>query len=123
MKNTVTLESLKERQKELTDELRAIERLIGVYEGKLNKEKQEYVNMVSETTLTTREKVVNIVTDLVFKNKRPVKAIEIFNAIKRTRILKDMRNEQATLAAILSQEVKKKSARLKKVTRGVYTIK
>jgi hypothetical protein len=121
--NTITLQTLKAQKVECLKELQALDKLIEVYEGKSQKEKDAFALKVSDTLLSTREKVVNVAIDLVYKNRRPIASKEIFEVVKKTKILKDMKDEQATLAAILNQEVNKKSARLKKVARGVYAVK
>ena len=121
--NSITLQTLLARRKELVEEREALDKMIKIYQAKEAKDKEEYATKVAETTLSTRDRVFAIVTDLVYKNRRAVKSSEIFEVIKKTKILKDMKNEQATLAAILDQETKKKNPRLKRVARGVYSLK
>ena len=68
--------------------------------------------------------VMDAVAELVKKNGKPVGTKQIFEYLETKKVrLGKTKNKKAFLGVLLAQELKKKDGRLKKVDRGVYTIK
>lgn len=123
--DTQILEELKKRLEIIDREREAIVNLIAVYEGNPN---EDYVkNKIVKSTPTSfsvRGRVVDSIIELIHKYGRQVSNKEIMDYLDQKGVsLGDTKNKQASLAAILSAETKKKSARLRKITRGVFDIK
>ena len=116
------LESLEARLKELDEERDAIEKLIAIWRGQPAHSKLS--STITATSYSVRGRVVDAIIELIHKMGKQVGNKEILEHLAERGIsLGDTKNKEASLAAILSQEVKKKSARLRKVARGVYDIK
>jgi repressor of nif and glnA expression len=71
-----------------------------------------------------RGRVVDAIIELIHASGRQVTSKEILEHLEeRGTSLGNTKNKPAMLAAMLSQETMKKSARLRKVARGVFDIK
>ncbi len=124
MQNTNTLEALEARLKEIDEEGEAIRKLIAIWKGQPISESTPTRAKILSNTFSVRGRAVNAVIELIHKNGRQVTNDEILNFIEEKGIsLGDTKDKQASLAAILSQETAKKSARLRRVARGVYDLK
>ena len=127
MTSPISLEDLKARLETLKQEQEALERLIAVYEGQPVQSPSEsrfppLHHSVKSFSVSGR--IVDAVIELIHKTGRQVGNKEILEYIEERGIsLGDTQNKQATLAAVLSQEVAKKSARLRKVARGVFDVR
>lgn len=126
MKKAITLEILKAERKALTEELRVLDQLITIHErrqkasGKGKQGEQEWSS--TPRPISTRERVLTTVYNLVRKLGRAVSSQEIFEEVDSLHILDKVKNKQAMLAAILDQLTKKDKPQLNRVTRGVYDI-
>jgi hypothetical protein len=126
MASQLSLDDLKARLEVLSQEKEALERLIAVYEGN-----PIPVSSIAATSLrnpptsfSVRGRVVDAIIELIHKQGRQVSNKEILEYLDDRGIsLGDTKNKPAMLAAMLSQETAKKSARLRKVARGVFDIK
>lgn len=67
-------------------------------------------------------KVVNSTIALIKKEGREVSSAEILHDLREKKISLG-KNEPMTLAAVLGQEITKRSARLVRVARGLYNLK
>ena len=113
--------SLENRLKQLEEEKEAIIKLLAIWKG-------QTTVTVSITNLagspTIRGRVIDAVIDLVHKNGRQVTNDEVLTYVEEKGLsLGTSKNKSSTLGAILDQESKKKSARIRKVTRGTWDIK
>lgn len=125
---TITVEMLENQKKALQKELERIQKEIGLTEEMIAIRKGQPIPVDSQritaTSYSIRGRVVDATIDLIHSSGKQVGNKEILEYLaKRGISLGDTKNKQSMLNAILSQEVKKKSARLKKVARGVYDIK
>ena len=127
MNNQISLESLKVRLEAINKERDALLTLIAVYEGQPIQEHDERLQHIvnsSPTSFTVRGRVVDAIIELIHKVGRQVTSKEVLEHLEEGGVsLGNTKNKQAMLAAMLSQEVVKKSARLRKVARGVFDIK
>lgn len=115
-------EMLKARLRELEEEKKAIENLLGIWEGRKIAEKLP--PKVTAASYSTRGRVVDAIIELIHTLGKQVGNKEILSYLEERGIsLGDTKNKQAMLAAMLSQEIRKKSARLRKIARGVYDLK
>jgi hypothetical protein len=120
MENTY-LQALEEKLKQLDEQREALLKLIA-FEGGDVAVNRPSKNITSTSSISGR--IVNAVIELIHKNGRQVRTEEILACIEEKKLsLGDTKNKEASLAAILSQEVAKKSARLRRVERGVYDLK
>lgn len=130
---TITLEMLEIQRRELQKEvdriqkeLKLTEDMIAVRKGQSPKSggHQGIPLKVTATSYSVRGRVVDAAIELIHNLGKQVGNKEILESLNERGIsLGGTKNKPAMLAAILSQEIKKKSARLKKVARGVYDIK
>lgn len=123
--NNKMLEELKKQLEILEKEREAILNLVSLYEG--NTVETYSSNTLPKTTPTSysfRGRVVDAIIEFIHKTGRQVNSKEILDYLEQKGIsLGNTKNKQASLAAILSAEIQKKSARLRKVARGVFDIK
>jgi hypothetical protein len=119
MENTY-LQTLEAKLKQLDEQREALLKLIAFEHG----EKISTRTSPPVTSSSISGRVVSAIIELIHKNGRQVRTEEILAYIEEKKLsLGDTKNKEASLAAILSQEVTKKSARLRRVERGVYDIK
>jgi hypothetical protein len=120
------IDVLEARLNELNEERDALLRLISIWKGQPTSNigatlVQPKNNNPSNSI---RGRVVDATIELIHKLGRQVSNEEILVLVKDKGLsLGDTKNEQTTIAAILSQEIAKKSARLKRIARGMYDIK
>ena len=77
-----------------------------------------------KTSYSLSGRIVDAVIELVHKMGRPVKNSEIYEYLKEKGLpLGNTDNPERMLSAILSNETKKKGARLRKAARGYYDIR
>ena len=115
------LQVLEEKLKQLDEQRETLLKLIA-YEGGEGLVNRAPSNITSSSSISGR--IVNAVIELIHKNGRQARTDEILAYIEEKKLsLGDTKNKEASLAAILSQEVAKKSARLRRVERGVYDLK
>jgi hypothetical protein len=119
------IEFLEARLKQLDEERETIQKLITIWKGRPPRPISPIVSGKSNSSSSSiRGRVVDAVIDLIHKVGRQVSNEEILVCVKEKGLsLGDTTNEQASLAAILSQEITKKSARLKRIARGMYDLK
>jgi len=130
MANMISLDVLRARLEALNQEKDALERLISIYEGQ---PVNDPLSSMSSSTnhhrstppsFSIRGRVVDSIIELIHKQGRQVSSREILENLEEKGIsLGDTKNKPAMLAAMLSQETTKKSARLRKIARGVFDIK
>ncbi|HYQ86049.1 MAG TPA: hypothetical protein VES59_02280 [Bacteroidota bacterium] len=124
MKSPITLDTLKAERKALQEELQTIEKLITIHERRQRRsgKQSQPGDAISHfpRPLTARDHVTTTIYNLLHELKRPVSSKEIFERVDSLGILKDVKNKQATLSAILDQLTKTKIPKFKRVDRGVY---
>ena len=126
----ITLEMLETQKKDLQrmlervqNELKLTEDMIALRTGQSSRSGL-IPPKITATSYSIRGRVVDAIIELIHNLGKQVGNKEILTHLNERKIsLGDTRNKQAMLAAILSQEIKKKSARLRKIARGVYDIK
>jgi len=126
----ITLEMLESQKRELQkmlervqNELRLTDEMIAVRKGQSGKT-FPMPPQITASSYSIRGRVVDAIIELIHSVGKQVGNKEILAYLNERKIsLGDTKNKQAMLAAILSQETKKKSARLRKVARGIYDIK
>lgn len=131
MSNALSVETLKARLMELDKERELLLQLIEIRSGGglgVGESKPEVVfqSPVSQQkrSNTIRGRVVDATIELIHKLGRNVSNEEVLNFVEEKKIsLGNTADKVRTIGAILSQECDKKSARIKRVTRGVYDIK
>jgi hypothetical protein len=115
------LQMLEEKLKQLDEHRDALLKLISFERGETVPTRTS-APVTSSSSISGR--IVNAIIELIHKNGRQVRTEEILACIEEKKLsLGDTKNKEASLAAILSQEVAKKSARLRRVERGVYDLK
>ncbi|MGD8306638.1 MAG: hypothetical protein PVF17_08290 [Ignavibacteria bacterium] len=123
--SNISINDLKLRLEALEKEREHLLALIAIYEGQPiedNSSKNQFKS--TPTSFSVAGRVVDSIIELIHNKSRQVSSKEILDYLEEKGVsLGDTKNKPATLAAILSQEVKKKGARLKKVARGVFDIK
>lgn len=128
---TITVEMLENQKKTLQKDLERVQReiklteeMIAIRKGQPVSTHPEEGQRITATSYSIRGRVVDATIDLIRNSGKQVGNKEILEYLgKRGISLGDTKHKQSMLNAILSQEVKKKTARLKKVARGVYDIK
>lgn len=116
------IEALEARLTQLDEERETIQKLIAIWKGQSSLPKLP--PKITASSYSIQGRVVDAIIELIHKLGKQVGNQEILSHLEERGIsLGDTKNKDASLAALLSQEVKKKSARLKKVARGVYDIK
>jgi len=125
----ITLEMLEAQARQfhkvierLQKELELTQKMIALRKGHLSDDPSP--PKVTAKSYSVRGRVVDAIIELIHNLGKQVGNKEILENLNERGIsLGDTKNKQAMLAAILSQEIKKKSARLRKVARGIYDIK
>jgi hypothetical protein len=125
MATPILLEDLKARREALEQEKEALDRLIAIYEGSpVTTSSTPQAHRNAPTSFSVRGRVVDAIIELIHASGRQVSSKEILEHLEeRGTSLGNTKNKPAMLAAMLSQETMKKSARLRKVARGVFDIK
>jgi len=125
MATPVLLEDLKARREAIEHEKDALDRLIAIYEGSpVPANSTPQAHRPAPTSFSVRGRVVDAIIELIHASGRQVSSKEILAYLEERGIsLGDTKNKSAMLAAMLSQETTKKSARLRKIARGVFDIK
>lgn len=127
MKNVIDLETLEAQLKQLDFERDLLLKYIAFRKEQLNGQQHENAHShtpVETTSYSVRGRVVDATIELIHKLRRQVTNSEILNHLAENNIsLGNAKNKQTVLAAMLSQELKKKNPRLKKVARGTFDIK
>lgn len=116
---------LKRRLADIDEERAAIVKLLRLWEGeKTEQDVQSLGAVVSPQSFSVSGRIVDAVVELIHKTGRPVKNSEIFDYINEKQLpFGNTDNPERMLSAILSNETKKRDARLKKAARGYYEIK
>lgn len=123
--SNISIEDLRERLEALERERELLTSLIAIYEGQPvenNSNKAQY--KPTPTSFSIAGRVVDYVIELIHIKGRQVNSKEALEYLEEKGVsLGDTKNKPASLAAILSAEIKKRNGRLRKVTRGVFDIK
>jgi hypothetical protein len=126
----ITAEMLIAQKKELLEEIERIQKELKLIDNMILVRKGQPTKpallpqRIAGTSHSVRGRVIDAAIELIHTLGKQVENKEILEDLNKRGIsLGDTKNKQAMLAAILSQEIRKKSARLKKVARGVYDIK
>lgn len=122
----ISVEVLKERLAELDKEREALSNLIALYEGEPieNNSSPQSQHRITPTSFSVAGRVVDSIIELIHTKGRQVSSKEILEYLEQKGVsLGDTKNKPASLAAILSAEMKKKSGRLRKVARGIFDLK
>lgn len=125
MATQISLEALKARREAIEQEKEALDRLIAIYEGSpVPANSTPQAHRPAPPSFSVRGRVVDAIVELIHASGRQVSSKEILAHLEeRGMSLGNTKNKPAMLAAMLSQETTKKSARLRKVARGVFDIK
>jgi hypothetical protein len=119
------VEKWKQELTELDKKRTAIIQLLEAYGSEVEDSKPTHTTSNPKPSFSISGRVVDAAIELIHKLGRPVKNSEIMEFVKEKQLtLGDATDEGRTLAAILSQETRKKknAARLKKAARGYYEI-
>ncbi|MFN0156615.1 MAG: hypothetical protein ACKVRP_00920 [Bacteroidota bacterium] len=118
------LEILEERLRQVDEQREALAKLIAIEKG------QPQIMLTTATMKSTPPlstvsgRVVDAIIELIHTRGRQVRTEEILAYVEERQLsLGNTKNKEASLAAMLSQEIAKKSARLRRVERGVYDLK
>jgi hypothetical protein len=125
MKTSAYLGALKEKLLQIEEHRDALLKLIAIEEGyapESSSDGSSQVLLVATSSISGR--IVNAIVELIHQKGRQVRTDEILSWIDEKQLsLGQTKNREASLAAILSQEIVKKTARLRRVERGVYDLK
>ena len=117
----ITLQQLEAELKRLDAQRDLLQRYIALKKGESIKSAS---TVPASQSSGIRGRIIDAVVELIHKNGRQVTNKEILAYVEEKQLsLGNMKNRVTGLGAILSQESKKNSARIKQVTRGVYDIK
>jgi uncharacterized protein YjbK len=120
---TITVEMLEARRKELQEELELLDKMLAIRKGH-SIDTPAFAQKITAKSYSVRGRVVDAAIELIHNSGRQVGNQEILDYLEKKGIsLGDTKNKKAMLAAILSQEVRKKTAKLRKVARGIFDIK
>jgi hypothetical protein len=125
MNQPTYLEIMEEKLRQIEEQREALLKLIAIEKGEL----QAASSLASTprppiTSSSVRGRIVDAIIELIHSKGRQVRTEEILAHIEEKQLsLGNTKNKEASLAAILSQEIAKKSARLRRVERGVYDLK
>jgi hypothetical protein len=124
MSSTLSIESLEVRLSELEREKELIIQLIAIQKGEPLKDGRIASYAPRGGSNTIRGRVVDATIELIHKTDRHVTNEQVLGFVEEKKIsLGNTADKVRAVGAILSQECDKKSARLKRVARGVYEIK
>jgi hypothetical protein len=121
----ISIDDLRTRLEALEKEREYLMGLISIYEGEpIENNSSSTSHKITPTSFSVAGRVVDSIIELIHSKGRQVSSKEILAYLDQKGVsLGDTKNKPASLAAILSAEMKKKSVRLKKVARGVFDIK
>ncbi len=120
MENTY-LQTLERKLRELDEQREALLKLIAFERGGPS---HAHTSKPVSSSSSVRGRIVDAIIGLIQDKGRQVRTEEILALIDDKKLsLGNTKNREASLAAILSQEIAKKSARLRRVERGVYDLK
>lgn len=121
--NKEYIAGLQKRLAQLDQEREAILKLLEVW-GDPDASTSLSLPKATAQSFSVGGRIVDAVAELIHKTGRPVKNSEILEYLKEKQLpLGNSKNPERMLAAILSNETKKKDARLKKAARGYYEIR
>ncbi len=125
MSTVLSVETLEARLGELEKERELLIQLIAIRKGEhANEIKVISGSSPHKGSNTIRGRVVDATIELIHRIGRNVTNEEVFEFVEEKKIsLGNTTDKVHTIGAILSQECDKKSARLKRVARGVYDLK
>jgi len=125
MTTQFSLESIQARLEEIEKERELLLQLIALHKGEPSKvAKSVSFSSPGLRSNTIRGRVVDATIELIHKIDRHVTNEEVLQFVEEKKISLGNTGDKAhAIGAILSQECEKKSARLKRVARGVYDIK
>jgi hypothetical protein len=123
MEKANSVEWIKSRLAQLDKERDALINLLEVYGGETT-DISVSSSKSQKRSFSTGGRIVDTVVELIHKSGRPVKNSEIMDYVKEKGVpFGNTNNPERMLSAILSNETKKKDARLKKAARGYYEIR
>jgi hypothetical protein len=122
MANQISVESIEARLAEIEKERVLLLQLIALQKGQPAKEaKSVSFSSPGPKSNTIRGRVVDATIELVHRNGQQVTNEEVLQFVNEKRIDLGKNVDKArAIGAILSQECEKKSAKLKRISRGVY---
>lgn len=121
MNEGITLQQLEAELKQLDAQRELVLRYIALKKGGSVKS-SSHVSSHNSGSSSVRGRVIDAVLELVEKNGRQVTNKEIMSYVIEDKQLSlgNVKNKEAGLGAILSQEAKKKNGRVKQVSRGFW---
>ena len=123
MNEGITLQQLETELKRLDAQREIVLQYIALKKGENVKSVGHHVQ--SSGSSSVRGRVIDAVLELIHRNGRQVTNKEILAYVTEEKQLSlgNVKNKVAGLGAMLSQECRKKSARIRQVSRGVYDLK
>ncbi len=123
MQEGITLQQLEAELKRLDAQRDLLVRYIALRKGEGVKSGHPST-VQSSGRSSVRGRIIDAVVELIHKNGRQVTNKEIMAYVEEKQLsLGNMKNRVTGLGAILGQEAKKTTARIKQVTRGVWDLK
>jgi hypothetical protein len=124
MNDGISLQQLEVEKKKLEAQLKLINEFIALKKGE-NPRSSGHSSSVVSTSTSVRGRVIDAVVELVRNRGRQVSNKEILSYVLEEKQLSlgNMKNKVTGLGAILSQEAKKKTGRIRQVSRGVWDVK
>ena len=124
MNEGITLQQLEAELRRLDAQRELVLQYIALKKGESMKSSAHIVS-TSSGSVSIRGRVIDAVVELVQKYGRQVTNKEILAYVSEEKQLSlgNMKNKVSGLGAILNQESKKKTARIKQVSRGVWDAK
>lgn len=124
MENTSSIKWIKSRLAQLDKERTALLNLLEVYGDSEGSSISLPPSRKESGSFSISGRIVDAVIELIHKMGRPVKNSEIYEYLKEKQLpIGNTASPERMLSAILSNETKKKEARLKKAARGYYEIR
>ncbi len=122
MPSTGFLETLEAELRQLDEKREVLLKLIAI-EKSQPIPTEPFSEGFLQSASSVRRRVVNAAIELIHRTGHRVTNREILAYVEEKGLsLGSTKNKEASLAAILSQETAKKSARLRRVERGVYDL-
>ena len=124
MNEGITLQQLESELKRLEAKKKLVLELIALTRGENVKSSIVHSAPSSSGSSSVRGRIIDAVVELIHNVGRQVTNKEILAHIEEKQLsLGNMKNKVTGLGAILSQESKKQSARIRQVTRGTWDLR
>ena len=123
MNEGITVQQLEAEKKRLEAQLKLISDLLSLRKGEGIRSSSHLISPDS-TSSTVRGRIIDAVVELIKQQGRQVTNKEILAHVEEKQLsLGNIKNKVTGIGAMLGQESKKKSARIRQVTRGTWDLK